>query len=113
MLPLAVLAMSQIISYERAKAESLGFDARGGIMERAERIILLCFGLLFDSLLVPVLWVMLVLTAFTAVQRFVKVWRQASAERPAREPSRWQSRRVARPTARARKRAERRHNAKP
>ena len=29
---------------------------------------------------------MLVLTAFTAVQRFVKVWRQASAERPKREP---------------------------
>ncbi len=28
-----------LISYERAKAESLGFDARGGIMERAERII--------------------------------------------------------------------------
>ena len=112
-LPLAVLAMSSLISYERAKAESLGFDARGGIMERAERIILLCFGLLFDSLLVPILWLMLVLTAFTAVQRFVKVWRQASAERPAREPSRWQARRVARPTARTRTRAERRHNTKP
>ncbi len=104
--------MSSLISYERAKAESLGFDARGGVMERAERIILLCFGLLFDSLLVPILWIMLVLTTFTAIQRFVKVWRQASAERPGREPSRWQARRVARPTARARKRAERRHNAK-
>ena len=45
---------------------------------------------------------MLVLTAFTAVQRFVKVWRQASAERPAREPSRWQARRVARPHREAR-----------
>jgi CDP-diacylglycerol--glycerol-3-phosphate 3-phosphatidyltransferase len=111
-LPLAVLAVSSLISYERAKAESLGFDARGGVMERAERIILLCFGLLFDSLLVPILWIMLVLTTFTAIQRFVKVWRQASAERPA-GPSRWQARRVARPTARARKRAERRHNAKP
>ena len=52
-----------LISYERAKAESLGFDARGGLMERAERIIFLGLGLLFDSLLVPVLWVMLVLTA--------------------------------------------------
>jgi CDP-diacylglycerol--glycerol-3-phosphate 3-phosphatidyltransferase len=111
-LPLAVLAMSALISYERAKAESLGFDARGGVMERAERIILLCFGLLFDSLLVPILWIMLVLTTFTAIQRFVKVWRQASAERPAKGPSRWQARRVARPTARARKRAERRRNAK-
>ena len=39
-----------------------GFDAKGGLMERAERIILLCLGLLFASLLVPILWVMLVLT---------------------------------------------------
>ena len=103
-LPLAVLALSGLISYERAKAESLGFDARGGVMERAERIILLCFGLLFDSLLVPILWLMLVLTAFTAVQRFVKVWRQASAERPKREPFRWSARRgrEADGTARAR-----------
>ena len=61
-LPMAVLAASMLISYERAKAESLGFDARGGLMERAERIILLGVGLLFDSLLIGVLWVMLVLT---------------------------------------------------
>ena len=61
-----------LISYERAKAESLGFDAKGGLMERAERIILLGIGLLFDCLLIPILWVMLVLTAVTAVQRFVK-----------------------------------------
>ena len=81
-LPFAVLALSMLISYERAKAESLGYDARGGLMERAERLLALGFGLLFDSLLVPVLWVMLVLTAITAVQRFVSVWRQASAPRP-------------------------------
>ena len=37
-----------LISYERAKAESLGFDARGGLMERAERLIALGFGLLFE-----------------------------------------------------------------
>src|SRR5919112_1932952 len=61
-LPLAVLGASMLISYERAKAESLGFEARGGLMERAERIIALGFGLLFDSLLIPVLWLMLVLT---------------------------------------------------
>ena len=34
---------------------------------------LLCIGLLFEPLLIPVLWVMLVLTAITAIQRFVKV----------------------------------------
>ncbi len=82
MLPMAVLAASLIISYERAKAESLGFNAKGGIMERAERIILLGVALLFNVLLIPILWIMLVLTLVTAGQRFVKVWRQASVERP-------------------------------
>jgi CDP-diacylglycerol--glycerol-3-phosphate 3-phosphatidyltransferase len=78
-LPLAVLAVSNLISYERAKAESLGFSAKGGLMERAERIIALCVGLLFPVVLVPILWLMLALTTVTAVQRFVKVWRQAPA----------------------------------
>lgn len=100
-LPLAVLGASMLISYERAKAESLGFSARGGLMERAERIVLLAVGLLFDSILAVVLAVMLVLTLVTAVQRFVKVWRQASVPRPAPElPSRWR-RRTARTTTRA------------
>ena len=99
-LPLAVLAASMLISYERAKAESLGFDARGGLMERAERLIVLAFGLLFESLLVPVLWVMLVLTLVTAVQRFVKVWRQASAPQVQPLAVRWRARRVARSTQR-------------
>ena len=76
-LPLAVLAVSNLVSYERAKAESLGFSAKGGLMERAERIIALCIGLAFPIVLVPVLWLMLVLTSATAVQRFIKVWRQA------------------------------------
>jgi len=99
-LPMAVLAASMLVSYERAKAESLGFDARGGLMERAERLIFLGFGLLFASLLVPVLWVMLVLTVFTAVQRFVMVWRQASAPPVKPLADRWRSRRVARSTER-------------
>lgn len=81
-LPMAVLGASLLISYERAKAESLGFDARGGLMERAERLVLLGLALLFDSLLIPALWLMLALTVVTAVQRFVKVWTQASATVP-------------------------------
>jgi len=95
-LPMAVLAASMLISYERAKAEALGFDARGGLMERAERLAFLAFGLLFESLLVGVLWVMLVLTLFTAGQRFVTVWRQASAPQVQPLAARWRSRRVAR-----------------
>jgi CDP-diacylglycerol--glycerol-3-phosphate 3-phosphatidyltransferase len=82
-LALAAVALSMLISYERAKAESLGFSARGGLMERAERLVLLGVGLAFD-VLTPVLWVMVVLGGLTAIQRFVMVWRQASAPR---EPS--------------------------
>jgi CDP-diacylglycerol--glycerol-3-phosphate 3-phosphatidyltransferase len=78
-LVLGVLALSMLITYERARAESLGFTARGGLMERAERLVLLGIGLAFD-VLVPVLWIMLVLTAFTAIQRFVMVWRQATPD---------------------------------
>ena len=105
-LPLAVLGASMLISDERAKAESLGFDARGGLMERAERIIALGFALLFDSLLIPVLWLMLVLTLVTAVQRFAKVWQQASVAKPV-PTSRWKARRTARPTERAWRRRQR------
>ena len=47
-------------------------------MERAERIICLCLGLLLPPLLIPIMWVMLVLTTVTAVQRFIKVWQQAA-----------------------------------
>jgi len=82
MLPVAIMAAAMLISYERAKAESLGFDAKGGLMERAERFIVLAFGLLFNEILIGVLWVMLALTVITAIQRFVKVWRQASQDRP-------------------------------
>ena len=106
-LPLAVLATSMLISYERAKAESLGFDARGGIMERAERIIALAIGLLFNSVLIPILWVMLALTSFTAVQRFVVVWRQAGSPRPPKPEPQWRARRAARSSERSRARRER------
>jgi CDP-diacylglycerol--glycerol-3-phosphate 3-phosphatidyltransferase len=80
-LPFAVSAVSSVISYQRAKAESLGLDAKGGLMERAERIVMLCIGLLIepwvDGALVWILWAMLVLISITAIQRFVKVWKQA------------------------------------
>jgi CDP-diacylglycerol---glycerol-3-phosphate 3-phosphatidyltransferase len=69
LLPFAVLAASTLISYERAKAESLGYTARGGLMERAERIIAIALGLAFSAFLVPILWLMLGLTLLTAVQR--------------------------------------------
>jgi CDP-diacylglycerol--glycerol-3-phosphate 3-phosphatidyltransferase len=77
MLAVAVMACSMLVSYERARAESLGLNARGGLMERAERFVFLAVALAFDQL-VPVMWIMLVLTAGTAVYRFVLVYRQAA-----------------------------------
>ena len=114
LLPFAVLGATSLVSYQRAKAESLGISAKGGLMERAERMILLGIGFLSPAFLVPVLWVMLGLTLATALGRFVKVWRLAEApatvEAPRRQrrirtgsraatrrssttPSRWRARR--------------------
>ena len=82
-LPLAVLGAASLVSYERAKAEALGLSAaKGGLMERAERIILLGVGFLASWLLLPVLWALLALTLLTAAARFVRVWKEA--EGPAR-----------------------------
>jgi CDP-diacylglycerol--glycerol-3-phosphate 3-phosphatidyltransferase len=115
LVPFAVMGASMLISYERAKAESLGLQAKGGLMERAERIIVLCFGLVFGSLLLWVMWVMLALTLVTAVQRFVKVWRQAAvapvtAERQAQRRSRRASRRARRDDYRRKFQRRRRMN---
>jgi CDP-diacylglycerol--glycerol-3-phosphate 3-phosphatidyltransferase len=101
-LPFAILAVGSVISYERAKAESLGYDAKGGLMERAERLIFLGAALILHVILVPMLALLLALSAFTALQRFIKVWRQASsavartesthtAWRTGRVESRWQA----------------------
>jgi len=91
MLPVAVMGLAVMISYQRAKAESLGFDAKGGLMERAERFIALGVGLFLgsfdDRLLIGVLWIMFVLTAITALQRFFKVWKQATPGRPETTPT--------------------------
>lgn len=111
LLPFAILAVTSLISYQRAKAESLGISAKGGLMERAERMILLAIGLLSASFLVPVLWIMLVLTSATAIGRFVTVWQRAEAPAPLRRERRVRASTSARAqrssTARARWRARR------
>ena len=105
LLPMAIMGVSSLISYERAKAESLGLYAKGGLMERAERIIVLCVGVLFDSVLTPILWVMLALTVATAIQRFVQVWRQAEVSNTTKEKREVrQVRRVSRQSIRASRR---------
>ena len=78
LLAIISLGNSMLIPYARAKAEAEGLDGKGGIMGRAERIILFC------ALLAPVgwdwwgaevmLWPMAILTGITAAQRFWKAW---------------------------------------
>jgi len=80
-LPLAILGVAFLVSYERAKAESLGIAAKGGLMERAERLIVLGVALLSASIFVPVLWVLFGLTTLTAAGRFQRIW--VAAGRPA------------------------------
>jgi phosphatidylglycerophosphate synthase len=70
------LGASLLVSYVRGKAESLGADGRGGIMGRAERVILMTIGLLFIDYVEVMLWAMAVLTWLTVLQRFYISWRQ-------------------------------------
>jgi CDP-diacylglycerol---glycerol-3-phosphate 3-phosphatidyltransferase len=95
-LAFAVAMFSLLISYERSRAESLGFNGKGGLMERAERMVVLGLGLTFGYLTVA-LWALLALTGMTVVQRFLLVWRQATpeSERNVR-PSWWVTARDAR-----------------
>jgi CDP-diacylglycerol--glycerol-3-phosphate 3-phosphatidyltransferase len=82
LLPFGILTTTFMISYQRSKAESLGLVAKGGLMERAERMILLGVGLLAMPIFIPVLWIMLGLTAMTAAGRFWRVWQVAARPAP-------------------------------
>jgi len=64
-----------LIPYIRARAEALQIPCNIGLMERAERIILLSAGTLFNWM-EPVLWVLAILTHFTVLQRIFYVWKK-------------------------------------
>ena len=86
MIYLIALAMagSLMISYTRAKAETLGLDCSVGLMQRAERVVLLgvgslIFGLSWDGLVISgVIVIFAVLTNYTAVRRIVWVYKRAA-----------------------------------
>jgi soluble lytic murein transglycosylase len=71
---MAGLIGSMMVSYTKARAESIGVRCTVGIMERPERMICLIAGALLD-LLEPALWVLAVLANLTAVQRIAFTWR--------------------------------------
>ena len=73
------LPSSLLVSYIRAKAESLGLKCRVGLFTRAERVIVLALGLLFsqiDYALITALSVIMVFSFITVGQRLLYVWRQ-------------------------------------
>ncbi|MDX6307872.1 MAG: CDP-diacylglycerol---glycerol-3-phosphate 3-phosphatidyltransferase [Nocardioidaceae bacterium] len=80
------LVMGSVTSYTRAKAESLGMNAKVGIAERADRLAaILVFTFFADVLnqtilLTIVLWVLAAASTVTVVQRVFLVRRQALAE---------------------------------
>jgi len=80
------LVMGMLTSYTRARAESLGMTAKGGIAERADRLVAILVVTFFSDvldlpvLLAIVLWVLAVASTITVVQRMVLVRRQALAE---------------------------------
>ncbi len=75
----AALAGSFLVSYVRARAQSLGFSCDGGWFARPERVVLTAIGLVTGQLTI-VLWILAVLTNVTAGQRVLTVWRQYRAQ---------------------------------
>ena len=77
-----VMTGSVMVSYARARAESLIPRCKVGFMERPERIVLVIIGALFNRM-APVLWVIAVLSNITVVHRILYTWRQTKAVEPA------------------------------
>ena len=65
-----VMTGSVMVSYTRARAESLIGSCKVGFMERPERIVLVIIGALFNRM-APVLWVIAVLSNITVVHRIL------------------------------------------
>jgi len=82
-----------LTSYTRARAQALGIDAKVGLIQRAERVVLLSapqafFGLAFDGLVLKAIVILLAVTSWvTAVQRIAFVHRATTVRVPARPAS--------------------------
>jgi CDP-diacylglycerol---glycerol-3-phosphate 3-phosphatidyltransferase len=63
-----VMTGSVMVSYTRARAESLIPKCKVGFMERPERVVLVILGALFNRM-APVLWVLAILSHITVIHR--------------------------------------------
>lgn len=76
------LVVGNLVSYVKARAEGAGLSADGGLVERAERLIIALVGTLLEGLGVPyalagALWLLAAASAWTLGQRIVVVYRSA------------------------------------
>ena len=80
---IAAFAMmfSVMTSYTRARAESMIEKCKVGFMERPERIVLVMLGA-FTNRMGAVLWVILVLSVVTVIDRIYFTWRKLKAQGP-------------------------------
>lgn len=82
-LAVTALVAAEVTSYVRAKAEAIDLACSVGILERAERAMLLMAALLFHPwLLEPILWILAVGGVVTVVQRMHHVWCQIDRDLP-------------------------------
>ena len=76
----AAMIGSFLVSYTRARAEGLGIECKVGLFSRFGRFLLLVAGLLGSiitpAVLVVMVWLMAVLTTYTAIERMLHVYRQ-------------------------------------
>lgn len=78
-----VMVGSVMVSYARARAESLIPICKVGFLERPERIVLIIIGALMDRM-APVLWIIAVLSNITVIHRIFYTW-QATRQFPSPE----------------------------
>lgn len=69
-------AGSVLVSYTRARAQSIGIDTKVGVLTRLERYFVLVPALILNIPMVA-LWIMAILGNITAIQRIVDVRKQA------------------------------------
>jgi len=83
LLALVALVAAFLTSYVRAKAESIDLDCSVGVLERAERAMLIMAGLLFHPwAFEPVLWLLAIGGSVTVIQRIHHVWCQIDRDVP-------------------------------
>jgi len=74
------MASSFMVSYSRARAESVIPSCKVGFMERPERLVLLIMGGLFNRM-AQVLWVIAMISTITVIHRVVYTWQELRAGR--------------------------------